>query len=84
MDLTEDESQTLRAMRAITINSAGEDVFVGLDRSESLEFLTLNRRNESGEDMTQSPRYRSLYERHEAARQEIVGGRESLDHHPGR
>ena len=80
MDLTEDESQMLRAMRAITINGDGHDVFVGLDRDESLEFLELSRRNEAGENMSASPRFTALRDKHEAERQMVVKGQVSLDH----
>ncbi|KTQ90492.1 hypothetical protein NS226_16140 [Aureimonas ureilytica] len=79
MDLTPDEEQFLRAMRAITINERGEQVFVGLSADESVEFLRLTRRNESGEDLSHDPRFTSLRERHEEARQKIVDGKAPLD-----
>lgn len=79
MDLTDDETEMLRAMRAVTIDDQGAEVFVGLDGEESVEFLAMSRRHEAGEDMIALPRFLLLRERHEAARQEIVEGRAPLD-----
>ena len=79
MNLTDEEREMLRAMRAVTINQEGHEVFVGLDAHESVEFLDLDRRNESGENMQLSSRYILLKERHEAARQQIVEGLVPLD-----
>ena len=79
MDLTTMEEEFLRGMQAITLNPEGQQVFVGLSAEESVEFLHLTRRDESGENMSNDPRFRDLRERHEAARQRIVKGEASLD-----
>lgn len=79
MDITGDEREFWRGMRALTINDHGDEVFVGLDAQESEEFLALSRRNETGEDMTGLPAFKALSEKHEAARQEIIKGRATLD-----
>ena len=79
MDLTDQERETLRAMRAITINDEGHEIFVGLDADESTEFLHLSRRNEGGEDLSSTERFMHLRNRHEEARQQIVAGAVSLD-----
>ena len=79
MDLTDQERETLRAMRAITINDQGHEIFVGLSADESLEFLDFSRRNEGGEDLSSTKRFMHLRDRHEEARQQIVGGAVSLD-----
>ncbi len=79
MDISDDEREFLRGMRALTIGDDGHEVFVGLNAEESEEFWALTRRNESGEDMNAVPRFKELRDRHEAARLEIVEGRASLD-----
>lgn len=82
MDFGDMEREFLEAMRAITINERGEEVYVGLTLAESIEFLALTRRDESGFGLPDAERRRflELRERHEAARQEIVEGRAPL--HP--
>jgi len=79
MDMTDDEREYWRGMRALTMNEAGYEVFVGLDAAESERFLGLSRRHEAGEDLNDDQAYRALRERHEAARQEVVNGRADLD-----
>lgn len=79
MDIKGDEREFWRAMRALTIDAEGHEVFVGLSPRESEEYLALSRRNEAGEDMNGVPAFDALQKKHEAARQEIVDGRARLD-----
>lgn len=84
MNFTDGEREMLRGMRAVTTDGEGHEIYVGLDRGESEEFLTLSRRNEAGEDMSSDPRFADLHRRHEDARQRIVAGERPLDPGPER
>jgi hypothetical protein len=79
MNLTDLERETLRAMRAIKIDSAGAEVLVGLSEAESEEYLALSRRSDAGELGIDHPRFLQLQTKHEAERQEIIDGRKPLD-----
>ncbi len=82
MDLTEAEHAFLRGMRAITLDEDGREIFVGLTPAESEEYLVLSRRNESGEAMSENPRFLELNARHEGERERIVAGEAPLDRAP--
>ncbi|WP_185983815.1 hypothetical protein [Aureimonas mangrovi] len=79
MNLTDEERETLRAMRAITIDENGSEIFVGLDPAESDELLAFTRRDEAEGVSTSDPRFRTLREKHEAEREAIAQGQEHLD-----
>lgn len=81
IDLTNDERELLRGMRAVTLDAEGQEVFVGLTAEESEVYLPLSRRHEGGEDMTSDLRFAELHARHEQARQTIVAGKAPLDRH---
>lgn len=80
MDLSDGERQFLGGMRAIRIEQDGAEVYVGLTRDESEEFLTLSREDEAPGKMEgpHRDRFLALRKKHEAERGEIVEGRKSL------
>lgn len=79
LDLTDDERQFLRGMRAVTLDGEGRETFVGLTADESEAYLPLSRRNEGGEDMSGDEGFVRLNAKHEAQRQRIVMGEAPLD-----
>lgn len=79
LDLTDEEREFLRAMRAVTLDQDGREIFVGLTADESEAYLPLSRRNESGEDLSGNARFMALHAKHEAQRQRVVDGEAPLD-----
>jgi len=79
MNLTDAEREFLEAMRAITIDEGGHEIYVGLTPEESEAYLLLARRDQSGElEGAELERFRAMHARHEAARQAIVEGKVPL------
>lgn len=88
MDISDSEREFLLGMRALTINDAGEEVYVGLTIDESLTFLGLWRLEEAGElSASDMEKFKTMQAKHETARQSIVNGNAPLyspsQHHGG-
>ena len=82
MDISDSDRQFLSAMRALTMDEHGNEVYVGLDVAESVAFNALSRLNDDGAAMpdTDTARFHALRTKHERARQAIVDGKAPL--HP--
>jgi hypothetical protein len=68
LGLTKDERTFLTATCALQADSEGREVFTGLTREESEEYLAFW----SNDDRPNSARENELYSRHEAARRQMV------------
>jgi len=77
MNLTEGEIAYLNEMRAITTDSSGNTVFVGLTLQESNEYhrLSLSR---GGSSYEEGERYIALNDRHEIARLQVLAAESTL------
>lgn len=71
LNLTTDQRDYLQQMRALSSDEAGREIFVGLSRWESEEFLGLLFSASRSADETD--RELELAERHESIRSQIVG-----------
>ncbi len=81
MDISDDEREFLHGMRALEINEAGDEVYVGLSRAESVEFLGLMRQYEAGTlPPGSTERFEALRKRHEETRRAIVAGEAPINH----
>lgn len=77
MEFTDSEREFLRAMRAITINDQGYEVYVGLSHEESEIYRDLAQRDDRGETMSAEERrvFDELHMRHEKTREEAEDGK---------
>jgi hypothetical protein len=81
MDIADAEREFLNGMRALEMNEAGEEVYVGLSRPESVEFLSLMRNYEAGTlPPGSADRFEALRKKHEDVRQRVVAGEAPINH----
>ncbi len=71
---TEDEKAYLIEMRALTTDSQGQDVLVGLSREETEVYVSHSRAFLRGDrDRDNRDIYLQLHEKHERMRLEVIG-----------
>jgi hypothetical protein len=77
MEFTDSEREFLRAMRAITINDQGYEVYVGLSHEESEIYHDLAHRDDRGETMSAAEQktFETLHARHEKTREDAETGK---------
>jgi hypothetical protein len=81
MDFQNGEREFLTANRAIKVDEDGIERYVGLTDAESVDYLALSRRNDTGGLAgADQVRYAALHDKHETARQVYARGEKSL--HP--
>lgn len=79
LDLTKEQRWYLREIHALTTDSAGREVLVGLTRDESIEYLRHQQTRQSLRDEGRRPepeerdRFSALRDRHEQARLQVCG-----------
>lgn len=73
IDLDESERAFLVEMRALTTDSNGQEVFVGLTAGETSYYLSYTKRALiGGTDSSETDRYLELHTKHEAARLSVI------------
>jgi len=71
---TDADRTSLVEMRALTTDSAGREVLVGLTFEETVFYMEYtNKRMQGYKDRPNSKRYLQLHEKHELARLEVLG-----------
>lgn len=79
LDLSDSERDHLTAMRALSYDSEGREIFVGLTNEETARYLQHRRNFISGQrDRDGRDEYLRLHDKHEQARFQVLGMEHAL------
>ena len=79
LDLSDSEREQLTEMRALSYDSDGREVFIGLTQEETIRYLQHRRKFRTGQrDREARAEYLQLHDKHERARLQVLGMEHTL------